>query len=349
MMFSWDAVESEKIKPALWAGVCALVVGFIHAFNLVVICAALALFAAASLALKRDRSPMRPAVAVACFAVWPIAYYTYITLAMPGLLPVGAVRSPTPLAYLVGFGPLVLVGAVRCVALIRTRELPRPDLFLLCWIVANSALLYSYPILSQEARAVLGLQLPLATLAVRALFMDILPALGAEWEAQEPGRRKALAWVVVMIFVGVALPTTIYNVVDRSLRLKNHPELFSLAHGDTGVLERLRGLPEGVVLSGDRIGSYIPRVARKWAFMGQYNYPSYERRMGSIEEFFSEATPDARRYEILSANGIDYVYYGWQERKIGGFNPEDADYLQLIYNHKNTGVYLYKVTLEPNP
>jgi hypothetical protein len=348
MMFSWDAVESEKIKPAVWAGVCGLIVGFIHAFNLVVICAALALFVAVSLAIKRGRSPMRAAVVVACFAVWPIAYYTYITLAMPGLLPVGAVRSPTPLAYIVGFGPLVAAGAVRVGFMIRARELPRVDLFLICWIGANSALLYSYPILSQEARAVLGLQLPLATLAVRAIFMDVLPALVAKWEVKAPSRRKALAWVVVSIFVGVALPTTIYNVLDRSLRLRNYPELFSLTIDEKDALERLRGLAGGdIVLSGDRVGSYIPRIARKWAFMGQYNYPSYERRMSTIDELFSEATSDAKRLRILRENDIGFVFHGDQERRIGGFRPENADYLRPMFESASVGIY--KVTKEANP
>ena len=344
MMFSWDAIESEKIKPALWAGVCGLIVGFIHAFNLVVICAALALFAAAALAIKRERSPMRAAAIVACFAVWPIAYYTYITLAMPGLLPVGAVRSPTPLSYLVGFGPLVAAGAVRLIFLARSRDLPRIDLFMLCWIIANSLLLYSYPILSQEARAVLGLQAPLAILAARAIFMDILPALGAEWEAPGPGRRRALAWVVVLSFVVVTFPTTIYNIVDRSLRLRDYPELFSLTVDEKDALEYL-GREEGgaITLSGERAGSYVPRVARKRAWMGQYNYPSYDRRMANIEEFFTEATPDARRFEMLRENNIKYVFHGDQERTIGGFRPEEADYLRLVFENVSVSVYAAEI------
>ena len=41
-------------------------------------------------------------------------------------------------------------------------------------------LLYSYPLLLQEARTVLGLQLPLVILSSRAIFATILPWIEPE-------------------------------------------------------------------------------------------------------------------------------------------------------------------------
>lgn len=340
MMYVWDAVDSGRIKPAFLAGLCGLVVGFVHAFNLVVICFALGLFLIASLLIKRDRSPITAIITVACFSVWPIAYYTFITLAKPGLLPVGAVRSPTPFAYLVGFGPVVLASMVRIIFLRRARELPQSDLFLLCWTAATALLLYSYPILSQEARAVLGLQIPLAILAVRAVFSDILPALGADWGGEKPERRKVLAASVVSLFIVFTLPSTFYNIIDRSLRLRDYPELFSLTEDAHEALEYLRGVEGGdTVLTGERVGIYVPRVAHKRAWMGQYNYPSYDRRMRGIREFYSESTPDSKRFDMLRDNDIRFVFHGEHEKSLGDFRPEKADYLKLIFQNASVGVY----------
>jgi hypothetical protein len=340
MMFTWDAIDSGKIKPAFWAGLCALIVGFVHAFNLVVACFALALFMAASLFIRRDRSPFRAIVTVACFAVWPILYYAYIMLAKPGLLPVGAVRSPPPLDYLVGFGPLVVGCVVRVSSLFRARELPKSDLFLLCWIAATCVMLYSYPLLSQEARAVLGLQLPLAVLAVRAVFLDVLPALRIDWEEDGAPQRTRLAALVVSLLVVITLPSTFYNIMDRSQRLRDYPELFSLTVDEHQALEFLQTIGgRDIVLSGERIGSYIPRVANKRAWMGQYNYPSYNRRMKGIKEFFAETTLDAQRFELLRDNNIRFVFHGDHERSLGGFRPQNTDYLHPVFENATVSIY----------
>jgi len=340
MMLVWDSLCSGRWLSALLGGLCGLVIGFIHAFNLIVICLALAMYVVAMLLLKRDRLPLRATIVFGCLSAWPLAYYTFVMFAKPGLLPVGAVRSPTPLAYLVGFAPLAAAGAVRLVSLVRARTLPQSDLFLLCWIVACSALLYSYPVLSQEARAVLGLQLPLAVFAVRAVFCDILPALGLDWGEGKEGGRKIGAAVAVFLFVVLTLPSSFFNIVERSSRLGNHLELFSLTCDELEALAHLRGIPRnGVVLSGERIGIYIPRLAHKRAWMGQYNYPSYDRRMAGIREFYSASTPDSKRYRMLRENDIGFVFHGEHERSLGGFRPERADYLKVVFSNESVGTY----------
>jgi hypothetical protein len=319
-----------------------------HVFNLVVLCLALVMFMWLDLAIKRDKESGRPIFIFGAFSICPLAYYAFVMLAKPGLLPGGAVRSPTPLAYLVGFAPLVLLSIVRIAALCRRRSLPRSDLFLICWIVACSVLLYSYPILSQEGRAVLGLQIPLVILSVRALYEDILPACGLSWAETEPAWKRTLATAFVTLFIAFTLPSSLYNVYNRVERLRVFPEAFSLTGDEYEALEFLGTVPgRGVVLSSsERVGSYIPRIGRKRAWMGEYDYPSYARRIAFIRTFFTEPAGDARYYEMLKERDIAFIYYGEHERSVSEFEPEDADYLEKIF--QNSSVAIYRTLVDPD-
>ncbi len=349
MLYVWDAIDSGKLRPAVLAGLCGLLLGFMHVFNLVVLCFALALFAALSFMVKRDTGYARPLVVFGCLSVLPVAYYVSVMLAAPGALPPGAVRSPVPFAYLVGFAPLVLASAARVILLLRARSLPRSDLFLLCWIAASAVLLYSYPLISQEQRAVLGLQVPLAVMSVRALFRDILPAVGLPWNAPVIDWRRTLGRAIVIFFVIFGFPSSLYNIYQRVERLKHYPEAFSLTYDEYEALNHLREIPgKGIVLSSsERVGSYIPRVAYKRAWMGEYDYPSYGRRVAFMQKFFTEPLGAARYYDMLVANDIEFIFYGEHERSLPAFRPEEADYLERIY--ENSSVEIYRTRHEGLP
>jgi len=345
MLFVWDAIDSKKMKPALKAGLCGLILGFMHVFNLVVICLALVIFMWVSLVIKRDKESGRPIFVFGIFSLWPLAYYAFLMLAKPGLLPGGAVRSPTPPAYLVGYAPLALAGIVRIVSLCRRRTLSRSDLFLICWIVACSVMLYSYPILSQEGRAVLGVQIPLVIFSVRALYEDILPAFGLSRTQQEPAWKKTLATAIVVLFIVFTLPSSFYNVYNRVERLKSFPEAFSLTDDEYEALEFLGEVPgRGTVLSSsERVGLYIPRVGRKHAWMGEYDYPSYAGRVAFIKKFFTEPAGDSQYYDMLKEHDISFIFYGEHERSVSDFQPEKADYLEKIFHNSSVEIYRTKL------
>lgn len=340
MVLAWDAIDSERAKPAWAAGLCGLILGFINAFQLLVVCFGLMIFLPASTLLRYDKASFRPGIIFGSLAVWPLGYYTFILIARPGALPGAVVRSPTPLAYLVGFGPVILLGLVRIVFLLRSRNLPRSDLFLFCWIIASSILMYSYPVLTQEARAVLGIQLPLGILAVRSLFLDILPAFRLDLRGQRPGPRRKMAAVIVSAFVIFALPSSFYNVFDRVARLKNYPESFSLTNDEYEALEYLRGVRgNDIVISGEWVGIYVPRVARKRVWVGQYDYPSYKERIEFIKKFFGGSIPDIQHYEMLRDRNIRFVFYGSDERRLGGSELGKAPYLVRLFKKGIVEIY----------
>ncbi len=337
------SVSEKRVGWAAAAGFSGMFLGFIHPVNLVVICAGLGLFAVASLVILKESRPLRHVVIFGALSIWPVVYYIYLTLVEPELLPQVPVRSPAPIAYLVGFAPYIILSSIHVVSLVRARSLPRGDLLLICWIISNSLLLYSYPILSQEARAVLGLQLPLVVLSARAIFSTILPRIERGWGAAGRPPRKALAVTAAVLIVVFTFPSSFYNIFERVWRLKNYPELFSLRIDEYEALRFLRDARgEDVVLSGDWIGNYVPRVAHKRSWLGQYDLPSHDSRLKTATAFFSSDTPISSRYDLLEEHNLGFVYYGPDERMLGGFNPERAELLERIFRSDSVDIFRFR-------
>jgi len=337
------SISRQRMSWAVAAGMCGMVLGFIHAINLVVIYAALALFAVASLIILKETRPFRFVIVFGALSVWPIAYYLFLTLTRPELLPQAPVRSPIPVAYLVGFAPQILLSSIHVADLVRRRSLPRGDLFLICWAIANCLLLYSYPLLSQEARAVLGLQLPLTVLSVRAIFATITPWIEPEWGKANHAPKRVAALLVIVLIVVFTFPGSFYNISERVRRLQSYPDLFSLTYDEYEALQFLRDASgEGIVLSGEWTGGYVPRLTRKHSWLGQYDLPSRDSRFEAAKDFFSGAMSLSRRYAFLTKNNVGFVYYGRQERALGGKGHTGTTFLKPVFGNDSVDIYRFE-------
>ena len=252
-------------------------------------------------------------------------------------------RSPALVSYGVGFAPFIILSLIHLRTLVKRRILPRGDLFLICWAVSNFMLLYSYPLLLQEARTVLGLQLPLVILSSRAIFATILPWIEPEWGKSDRPPKRVLATIAAALIIVFTFPSSFYNIFERVSRLKNYPELFSLRLDEYEALRFLRNTEEeDVVLSGEWIGSYVPRLAHKRSWLGQYDLPSRDSRMKLAKEFFSEVMPSSSRYDFLQRNNVGFVYHGRDERECGGFEPDGAPFLQRIFKNDSSDIYRFE-------
>jgi uncharacterized membrane protein len=63
--------------------------------------------------------------------------------------------------------------------------------------------------------------------------------------------------------------------------------------------------------------------------------------MSQVQMFFSPGETDTSRLGLLQRYGIGYVFYGPEERKLGGYDPSQASYLQPVF--QEGGVKVMKV------
>jgi uncharacterized membrane protein len=84
----------------------------------------------------------------------------------------------------------------------------------------------------------------------------------------------------------------------------------------------------------------IPAYAGRQAFWGhELETPFLDQKRAEATGFFSAETSDAERRAILERYGITHVFYGPDERQMGGFDPEAAAYLRPIFRHDTVTIY----------
>lgn len=260
--------------------------------------------------------------------------------------------SPPPFHYLSGWGllwPLAALGAWRLWR--RSRQAPA-QLILVAWPLA--AILTAYLPFQSNRRMVTGLQLPLATLAAIGLMGVVLPWVYRGGLARRLARRgyprRRLAQFAATTLVAATLPSTLFLLLSLGLAaFSPGPPLFYPA--DTFRAESWLGqnrLDATTVLSSIEVGNRLPARTGQRVVLGHWNLTlGFDRKQSEVSTFFDEKTPDLERAALLRRYGVDLLYYGPDEQKLGGFDPAAAPYLSPVYQAGD--ITLYRVIPEALP
>jgi hypothetical protein len=229
--------------------------------------------------------------------------------------------SPHPLHYLAAYGvPLAL-------AAVAVRQVWRSEKYTwlaLAWVAMVPFLVY-LPF-NLQRRLVEGVQVPLSLLAA----VGLARISGAQ--SRRSSLRSRLALGVVLLGL---VPTNVVLVAGNSMALRGRPSPVFRDAGEVAALDQLSSLvePWDVVLASYRTGSYLPARVGARVFVG--HGPESVRaqpKKALVARFFGGSADDAWRQRLLEEYGVDYVFWGPEERQLGGFDPVGAGYLEPIYD-----------------
>lgn len=127
-----------------------------------------------------------------------------------------------------------------------------------------------------------------------------------------------------LVFAGLAIALLATNVVvtrDAIEEIAAAP-YFYLDRSEHEALTRMRTLAPGAVLASPVTGAYVPWLAEKPVYLGQW-FLSLEpgSKWEQVKRFFASGTSTAWRRAFLARNGIHYLYYGKAERRLGPLDP----------------------------
>jgi hypothetical protein len=234
--------------------------------------------------------------------------------------------SPAPLHYLLGFGlTLVLAG----LGLVITWPAVNPKYrFLHVWALTVPILVY-LPIALQR-RFLDGYQAPVTVLA----------AVGLLWFVNRIGSRFWQIAVIGLLLVLMSL-TNILLVAGAMITIKQRSSPVFVAAAQVDAAHWLAQRTEQtVVFASYAVGNYLPTVADVRTFVGHGPETiRSEEKQEQVKTFFGESADDAWRLALLNEFGIEYVYFGPDERTLGGFIPDQASYLQQVYNHGSVQIF----------
>jgi hypothetical protein len=345
--FIWRGWKEEQTKYMVIAGALALLLGWMHAYDLLLIYGITGTFALL-VWWKRRAFPWRlfwGGVIVFALSCSGAIYSLVLTTVDPLWEKVLAqfanagVYTPSPPHLVILFGFSLILAMATWIGLAWRKQWSEENLFVMGWFLAGAAL--NYIPTDFQIHMLNSWQIPMMILVTKGLYEFIAPVI-AQWKFRIGGRAKRL---VVVAFVLAVLPTNVYLWAWRFVDLARHNYPFYLHHDDVAALDWLREntSPDDVVLCSLTVGQYVPAISGNTAFLAHWaqTVDFYDKR-NRVARFFDVAAPDEERAETVRAFGVGYVLRGPAERELGGYDPATAPWLVLTFSTPQVDVYRVK-------
>jgi hypothetical protein len=342
--------RTQRWRYALCAGLAAFALAVVHPYNLLVVAGTLGLWVLVIACKKRcvPRLELAGTVFIGLIALPVFLYYLYVFTINPAFgawATQSGSASPHPVHYLIGYGPLLILGLPAMV-----REVRRADtesILPLIWVVVVAILLYAP--LKQQRRMVEGVHIPLSILATTGLYSWYLPRLEQSprvrrlitlrQKAYSP--RKMRNFLIFLVLV-LTVPSNLYILASLTATAVQHPYPFFHERAENEAIDWLASETESrdTVLTAYGTGSYIPARIDHRVFVGYWaETANFDAKIDIVDRFFRVETLDSWRIEILEQYNIAYVYSGPRERMLGAFDPGAADYLTPAFANGLVTVY----------
>jgi hypothetical protein len=345
--FIWRGWKEERTKYMLIAGLLALLLGWQHAYDLLLIYGITGTFALL-MWLRRRAFPWRLfwGGAIVCMLSCSGAIYSAILTTVDPLweevlaqFANAGVYTPSPPHMAILFGFSLIMATATWIGLAWRKQWSEENLFVMAWFLAGAML--NYIPTDFQIHMLNSWQIPMMILVTKGLYDFVTPAIVSQWPATGP---QVARWAVAVFIIAV-LPTNVYLWAWRFLDLSRHNYPFYLHRDDIAALNWLQEntLPDDIVLSSLTVGQYVPAVSGNTAFLAHWaqTVDFYDKR-NRVASFFDAATPDEERAETLYAFGVDYVFYGPAERALGDHNPANTPWLALTFSAPQVDVYSVK-------
>lgn len=249
--------------------------------------------------------------------------------------------SPSALGALpvnaVAFTALIVFGLGMAAELLRNRDQDESDGILLLKVWALAHLFIVYIPLKFQIHLLNPWQVPLGILAALFWLDTLVPWVAAQWPRS--GVRNALAALLVLLLI----PTNVYLFAWRFVDLQRYDPDYFVHQDDMAALAWLDASAgaDDVVLSSVNTGRLIPNLGGSTAFAAHYAMTLDYRNKTTVllPRFFDAETDDTWREEFVRTYNVRYVFYGEQERALGGFAPEGWPVLEPAFSQGGTTIY----------
>lgn len=233
--------------------------------------------------------------------------------------------SPPLPEFLLGFGLIFVLGVVSIVW--GRKKHDALGRLLITWFLLGFSLLY-LPF-GLQRRLSMALYFPMVVLAIKAMEM-LAP-------------RKKQFWLLFAVTFFLSLPSNWVVVGSGLLAVDQQDPLVLLEASEFEAYHWLsqNAQPGELILAGPRAGNRIPAFAALRVFYGHpFETPHAQEQEELIRRLYGSPIPKDAALAELRTLGVDYVFYGPQEREIGV--PSWISALEMAF-HSNA-YEIYRVT-----
>lgn len=299
-----------------------------------------------------------PRFAVLLLSVPSLVYLSYIVKFPPWTaLPLFDIKHRSILPYqeyALALGPILPFGILGCILVLIKAE---KKLFpLVAWVLSIGLLFLLFEHVPQQSptrftEAVINI--PLGILAAY-FFSSLWSSNHAFIRKHEHVIRVGILTVVTMIIlVGFSVMGSMVLWLTDQARWKGeatwaYPSGTQLVYPTKDFMDgiyflRANTKHDEVVLAFEAAGNYIPAYSGNFVFFGHANTPDLEEKEAKARLFFSGKIGKEEGREFLARERISYIFFGPQERDIGGVNNLTYAYPFLSPLYINNHVTIYKI------
>ena len=346
--FILRAFEENKPIYAFVSGIICFFLVLTHFFDALIVYPVLVAYIAALYFIEQNLQGLKKRIKLfliffACSIVAPV-YDLFASLANPVFFThawkQAVTLSPNFIWYIGGAGFIGIFALIGILFILgqRTDDEKAFNRFalLITWALTIPFLVYM-PI-SFQRRLVEGVHVPLTILATVGLFALIEKLHIKNWKA------------VCIVFLIITIPNSI-NVLGRDMNYlaKNAKSQTMAGYLDLEIAEAFGWLRQNsdrddAVLSDYETGNYIPGFSGNRVFIGHPEQTiDFDKKWQATKMFFDDKVPDDLKKKMIREAGIEYVFYGWKEARLGQFDPNMAEYLEPAFS--NQKVTIFKVVL----
>jgi len=254
--------------------------------------------------------------------------------------------TPGPFQLICGLGMSSVIVILTFDGFLRPGR-PAGERLAKAWLLVS--LFFAYvPVFNWQFHLLNGIQIPLAVLATQGLRRTMFRAM------LKAGRRsKAPGWSRPLLGpAGIAAASSLVIVlcclsgVNLILSYRYEAgqvvEPTYLPKPEVAAIDWMgRELPhDAVVLSTLSTGNYIPRLAGQRVFIGEDKLTEdLNGHEADVLGFFGAEWSDEKRVDLLRRFGVDYVFYGPAEKRVGGYAIPKAPFLRRVHEEADVAVY----------
>ncbi|MCL4339406.1 hypothetical protein M1271_07015 [Patescibacteria group bacterium] len=163
-----------------------------------------------------------------------------------------------------------------------------------------------------------------------------------------PIKKRLIQYSLIVLFFATTLPSSFKLWKTRMDYIKNEPVYDHIYIPKTSV-DAMKFIKENVpknsvFLSNEKMGIIIPAFNPTISYFGHVTQTmDYQAKEQNVDNFFGGKWTSQEAYKFLRDNGINYIYYGWQEKDLGG-DINKYSFLEKIFDNGPVKIYQIKLT-----
>lgn len=320
-------LEKNKWSYAVWSGVLSLLMFLNHFYDTASLIIILTVFIFIIIWKKLNFiNYIKYLLIIGLITLPGIVYYIYLSTKITANV---ITPSPGIWFYLLSYGFLLILALLAVVKFFKNKTIDNKWLFIIFWFIIQLFIVY-IP-LSFNRRLALGISLPMTLLAGLYLWKMLL---------------KSKLYYLKLYIIPLLVTGLIFGnflIVISETKYINDSTTFSVQ--PRSVYHAFNWVKENT----DRSSSFLANF-KQWdtaisGFTGRFSLvtggmcQSDNWRFKFIEDFYRDNINESYKKQMLKDLGIDYVWYGKYERELGEFNPQETDYLDLVFESEEEAIY----------